>query len=381
MRYDKFIKNIAYCTSIIALVGCNDATYSEIENRIYISEAAPSDSFNQQTVNLTVAGTTTTTMHIRVAHPVDHDITVALGYDPESMEAYNARNNTGFVQLDEQYVSFPATATIAAGTLAANPVDITINEFPTGSGESFCVPIKIMAENASVPVARTTGHLLYLLSTPLRQVVPTMDKNTFPTGTEDWNISTSAWTLEGWVWMDSFRINNQAIFYGSVSQGTEIYIRFGDADLDYDKLQIKTGGSQFNSNKAFSPNTWYHLAITYTNGKCTLYINGEEDASKEFAATNYVINNLTLCASESYFRANAKMAQIRFWKKALSANAIKDAMHRQVPSSSDGLFGYWKLDEGEGNVFHDSSGSGFDLTCRQQPRWDSEEIDFTNPNK
>lgn len=381
MKYNKIITAVACCAGVLVLGGCNNAEYDEIENRIYISEAAPSDSFNQQAVNLTINGATTTTLHVRLAQPVDQDITVSLQYDPESMVTYNERNNVNYVQLDEQYVTFETTTTIPAGSLASDPVEIAISEFPTDSGESFCIPIKITASDSPVPVARTTGHLLYLLSTPLRQVVPTMNTNTFPEGTGDWGVTTSEWTLEGWVWMSAFSINNQAIFNAEVSQGTEIYIRFGDADVAYDKLQIKTGGSQFNSNQSFTPETWYHVAFTYSNGKCTMYINGVEDSSKEFAATDYVINNLQLCSSGSYFRANAKMAQVRFWKKALSANAIKDGMNRQVAANSDGLFGYWKLDEGEGSVYHDSSSSGFDLTCRVAPTWSTEEVDFTDPNK
>ena len=85
-----------------------------------------------------------------------------------------------------------------------------------------------------------------------------------------------------------FPINNQAIFNAPVSKGTEIYIRFGDANVDYDKLQIKTYGSQFNSNTAFEPETWYHLAFVCGNGKCIMYINGQEDASMDLSSTDYV---------------------------------------------------------------------------------------------
>ena len=381
MKYNKIITAVACCLGVAALCGCNDAKYDEIENRIYISEAAPSSTFNQQTVNLTVTGDMTTTLHVRVAQPVSQDIQVTLAYAPEALATYNERNGASYVQLDSKYVEFSATTVIPAGSLSSDPVEINITEFPTDSGESFCIPIKIASVEGPVSVARTTGHLLYLLSTPLRQIVPMMNTNTFPEGSGDWGITTSEWTLEGWIWLDSFSINNQAIFNAAVSQGTEIYIRFGDADLAYDKLQINTGGSQIDSNQSFAPNTWYHVAFTYSNGKCTMYINGIEDSSKEFAATNYVINNLQLCSSGSYFRANAQMAQVRFWKKALSASAIKDAMSRLVAADSDGLFGYWKLDEGTGSVYHDSTSNGYDLTCRTEPVWGTEEIDFSDPNK
>lgn len=144
-------------------------------------------------------------------------------------------------------------------------------------------------------------------------------------------------------------------------------------------MQIKTGGSQWESTTKFTRNTWYHVAISYANGKAVLYVNGQEDSSKDITAS-YLINNLTLCGSGSYFRTTALMAQVRFWKKALAPAVIKDAMNREVPADSDGLFGYWKLNEGEGDKFKDSTSNGFDLTCTNAPSWSSYEVDFTDPN-
>ena len=85
MKYNKIITAVACCLGVAALCGCNDAKYDEIENRIYISEAAPSSTFTQQTVNLTVTGDMTTTLHVRVAQPVDQDIQVTLAYAPEAL--------------------------------------------------------------------------------------------------------------------------------------------------------------------------------------------------------------------------------------------------------------------------------------------------------
>lgn len=59
-------------------------------------------------------------------------------------------------------------------------------------------------------------------------------------------LSLPEWSIETWVWMDGFQINNQAII-NSGGNGTEIYIRFGDASIPYNSLQIKTMGSQVNT--------------------------------------------------------------------------------------------------------------------------------------
>lgn len=369
----------AVALSAAFLAGCN-AKYEVIENGLYINEAAPSDRFTQQVVNITVDGEASATIHLRLAQPLDYDMHATLGFAPEFVAEYNSRNDAAYVMLPEESVSLPSEVTIPAGSISSEAVTITIQDIPSGDGNAYCLPIKVVSSDASVEIMESSSRLIYLITTPLHQTVPTMDSGTLPEGSGNWNISTSEWTLEAWVWMSSFPINNQAIFNAPVSKGTEIYIRFGDANVDYDKLQIKTYGSQFNSNASFEPRTWYHVAFVCGNNKCTMYINGREDSSMELSANDYVIDNLQLCSSGSYFVADAKMAQIRFWSRALSQSAIQDAMNREVPSSSEGLIGYWKLNEGEGNVFRDSSPNGRDLTCSVAPTWSGEMVDFTDPN-
>ena len=111
-----------------------------------------------------------------------------------------------------------------------------------------------------------------------------------------------------------------------------------------------------------------------------MYINGSEDSSITLANSSYLINGLELVPSSGWFTTDGKMAQVRFWKKALPQSAIQDAMNRQVPANSEGLFGYWKLDEGEGSLFKDATSNGFDLQCAKAPVWSKEKVDFSDPN-
>lgn len=375
----RFIFAAPVVLSLLA-AGCSQK-YSTIENGLYINEAAPSGQFHQQVESLVVRGETTVSIHLRLAQPLDVDVHASLALAPELVDEYNSVNNASYVVLPEEYIDFPADVVIPAGSISSDPVSVKISEFPTGDGLAYCIPIKIASSDADVRIMEASGHILYLITTPLKQVVPTMDSGTLPQAAGDWNVATSEWTLEAWIWMSEFPINNQAIFNAPVSKGTEIYIRFGDADVPYDKLQIKTYGSQFNSNATFEPETWYHVAFVCANNKCIMYINGQEDSSMEISGNDYVINNLQLCSSgASYFWAQCKMAQVRFWSKALAASAIQDAMNREVPASSEGLIGYWKLNEGTGNVYKDSSPNGRDMTCSKAPSWSSDMIDFTDPN-
>lgn len=384
MKYDSILK-----LSVLGLLsaffgGCDDAEYSTIENLVYISEAAPADKYNQQIENLTVKGDTKAAIHVQLAQPLDRDIRVRLGIDPNFAEEYNRKNGTNYTVLPDEYLSYTEETTIPAGIVSSDAVEINIGAYPTDNGAAYCVPLHIVSSDGPVAVSQSSSRILYLLSTPLMQVVPTMrmpdyQDNGAHAVSPNWNIETRDWTLEGWIWVKEFGINNQAIWKGTMGTN-EIYIRFGDADVAWDKLQIKTAGSQFNSNMTFEPETWYHIAFVNGNGKCTLYINGSEDSSMSVSASDYTINGLEfLCG---WFNTECKMAQVRFWKKALSQSTIQDAMSRQVPASSDGLFGYWKLDEGNGNVFKDATSNGFDLQYTSgTPGWSAEKVDFSDPNR
>lgn len=366
-----------------AMAACDDAGYQKVENGIFITEAAPASTFNKQIENLTVKGDVTTTIHVRLAQTLDRDVHVTLGLADDFLAEYNAIYGASYVVLPEDYLSFDRETVIPAGGLSSDGVTIRIKKYPTGEGLAYCVPICIKSVDADVEIMPASGHIMYLLTAPLMQKVPSIVSTTYPTGAGSWGVAADEWTLEGWVTMGRYGINNQAILTGDCTKAdgswNEIYVRFGDANVPYDVMQIKTGGSQWESTTRFVPNTWYHVAITYANGKATLYVNGVMDSDKDITSS-YILNNLTLCGSESWFRTTAKMAQIRFWKKALTPAVIKDAMNREVPADSDGLFGYWKLNEGTGDKFKDSTPNGFDLTCRNAPVWSDDEVDFTDPN-
>src|SRR3712207_8851215 len=71
-----------------------------------------------------------------------------------------------------------------------------------------------------------------------------------------------SWSLEFCVNMSKLgkevgEMNNQALFAASSKNGAadgEIYTRFGDAPIEGNRLQIKTQGSQMNSNMLFEEN-------------------------------------------------------------------------------------------------------------------------------
>lgn len=385
---NKIIKISALAAALAAFAGCDDAKYQSLENGLFINEAASTTTFNQQVEDLAVSKEMTVAIHLRVARPAEKDIKVTLGLAPEFMEKYNGEHGTSYQILPEEYLSFDTECVIPAGATASGDVNINIKPFSTPNGESYCIPLKVVSADTDVQIMEATSRIMYLLTGPLIQKVPMFDRSQQPKCKADnWGIETDEWTLEAWFNMDQLGeyvgyMNNQALFTVACSSGTEIYVRFGDAAIAGNILQVKTGGAQFELKNPFETNKWYHFALTYSaSGEVTAYVNGEK-AGGMTKKNHYIIDDITLCGSGSYFRAEeAKMAQLRLWSVCKPQSTIQANMNRGVKPDSEGLIGYWKLDEGEGDILKDSSPNKFDLQCEASMKWSTFDVDFTDPNK
>ena len=62
-----------------------------------------------------------------------------------------------------------------------------------------------------------------------------------------------------------------------------------------------------------------------------------------------------------------RFCEIRIWDYARSATEIKGGMCGVDPKS-EGLKAYWKFNEGEGHIFRDASGNGFDMDWSKTSR-------------
>lgn len=161
----------------------------------------------------------------------------------------------------------------------------------------------------------------------------------------------------------------------------EFLLRFGDNSDEPRKLEViyYSDGAEV---KLFSSvdipvGVWTHLAVVMDGGENTLtiYQDGTSVASAELNDVVDVIdytNEFTGWAQPEKFRLGRSstsnrdfvgmMSEVRIWNRALSSDEINASGHfYSVASDSNGLVAYWKLDEGEGNLFKDSSPYGNNL--------------------
>ena len=198
----------------------------------------------------------------------------------------------------------------------------------------------------------------------------------------------TTWSCEALVKMDDLKTK------GSLSTifGIEghFLIRYGDASVDPDCLQLVMPGSSYSSGSTnyfglstsrIPTKTWVHVAITYSNMSLKLYYDGEEVATAttrynypvRFAYTshnNESGNYITRCFWVSYaYDENrywpGQMCELRIWNKVLTKEEINEPNHFYTienPEANQNLIAYWKCNENNNSgTFKDYSGNGNDL--------------------
>ncbi|MFH1614652.1 MAG: LamG-like jellyroll fold domain-containing protein [Planctomycetota bacterium] len=121
------------------------------------------------------------------------------------------------------------------------------------------------------------------------------------------------------------------------------------------------------NNKKYNGDQWHHMAITMENGKengYKLFIDGTMVGSLSCSEFFSDWSNLTIGANpegswnKHFF--NGMIDEVQIYNRALSAKKIQKLYQSQVnikPSAPSGLIAYWKFEEGNGNIAHDSAGN------------------------
>ena len=104
---------------------------------------------------------------------------------------------------------------------------------------------------------------------------------------------------------------------------------------------------------------WHHIAATYDGATMRIFVDGEENASKD----EYLIigdasgRPLYIGSSTQFSNRNFSglIDEVRVWNIARSQNEIQSTMNEQLGpeyymDQSSGLVGYWQLNEGTGQI-------------------------------
>jgi len=110
-------------------------------------------------------------------------------------------------------------------------------------------------------------------------------------------------------------------------------------------------------------NEWSHIAGTFDGEAVRLYFNGElvDENEVEGRLTNYNTDlSFGRLGNVPVDKFNGIIEEVRLWNYARNEQQIQGAMNVSLMGNEEGLIGYWRFDEGEGQVIEDSSPSGLD---------------------
>lgn len=281
--------------------------------------------------------------------------------------------------------------------------------------ETYLLPVTI--SQASIPVLGSSSTIYYLVKrssniTTAAQLTnnwinfPTLD--TYSDQSMAFNNLTAV-TYEALIYIDNFATSmttdqgtTTSVSISSV-MGVENYLLLRIGDTNFERQQIQFDGSGSGSSfgkfpdrdpsKSLSTGQWYHIACTYDQATrvVRIYVNGElqsegtemgisamnddnkinlamralynlyqnnpeEESYKKYSGWGDARQFFIGYSYDKYRPLNGKIAEARVWSVARTAEQIWESMYEIAdPEKDPTLLGYWKFNEGSGNVIKDYS--------------------------
>lgn len=404
MRNFNFIIRIAV---LALLVSCNrfEPVDHVFDNCAYLDVSATSQT--QAATFGNRVGSLEKHLCVALSYPSDKDVKATISVDASLTDAFNHRYGTDYQLLPEAYLDFsPVSVTIEAGKVNSEKVSIGFKnlmgqgEDQTGAMEidkTYLLPVRLSSEDISTMDGSSVAYYLVKRSSAITVAAqltdnwiefPLMDT---PGEVADAYNGLTALTYEALVNVDRFDLDNKdGVCNISTVMGVEQYLllRIGDANFERQCLQFdgSGNGSQFGklpsksdpAKKLYS-GSWYHVACTYDQNErvARIYVNGKliDEVKEAGVAGPTADNKITLAMralgmpeayqffiGKSYndFRPlQGKIAEARIWRVARTGDEIWKNMYRiENPKDQKDLIGYWKFNDGEGNVVKDYSWVG-----------------------
>ena len=185
----------------------------------------------------------------------------------------------------------------------------------------------------------------------------------------DKNARVRGVTMEAWVYPTENR-------YG------ELITTDNDSGRNWGIYQFSRGWMVSSKGSGWAPgvlvdlNTWQHIAVVFEPGVgLHFYKNGESVAFREYLSAQPVNNRVTI--GRSLFEGvswHGAIDEVRIWEGARTHAEIQDSMQRLLSGDEPDLLGYWRFDEGNGDLAYDLSGNGHHGTLTsadpgERPEW------------
>lgn len=196
--------------------------------------------------------------------------------------------------------------------------------------------------------------------------------------------SLNTFTIEGLIYVNKFKDPSEQMnghlagissLWGYEGGGDpEFLLRFGDASVKPNMLQLVTKNTKRTVNFKFKQQKWYHIAATFDENKMfRLYINGR--VKLEFISDTpiHLASNTPFNLGQSFneWRGfNGMMSEVRIWKIARTGKELRKNAIDLIDYKADktNIVAYWKMNKYSSKapiLLEDFTGNGNDLVVKR----------------
>ena len=391
---------IPVLAAALCCVACNQADKFQYGKNVILVTGAEESPLSKDRI-LADAVPITYNFTISATDLVSQDTRVYLSVDSMAVVNYNKANGTSYASVPRNTVLLNNEyAVIKAGTAQSANASVTLidNSF-IEEGVNYVIPISAAGTDGKEMDILAGSQTLFIKVGKTMETYSLDIPNTsvYSTHTLGDGYELSNWTLEikAHPYNMKSRGNDQLCRFCCWNEdgGGQVLLRFNENGKPWKTLDIVAPSGRYvtgatgegdNEEGVFNENQWYMISIVWDGSDMTVYVNGEKDTPKENSVSGnqgFKLNRFEIGmswggygGSQSY---TGRMAEMRIWNIARSASDIAGTQC-SVDPKSEGLVGYWKMNEGEGHIFHDSV-AGVDMDWDKSERQKNEKDYTTTP--
>lgn len=306
--------------------------------------------------------------------PVSEDVTVTLKIDNSLVEKYNQQYKTSYYALPDNATSLEKNeVTITKGNTSSEATLFRlVSKDAFEDGRIYIVPVTITStKGGGLEVLESSRTLYIRLSTIMDfTALSIADYNMYSNFIFDDSkaIELPTYTYEIKCYINEWHTRPEQISrlcsWTAKDESRSMMLRFGENGQDINSLQIVSPGGNIISKTRFETGNWYTLSLAFDGTALKFYVNGVLD-SELVADCSNTFQRFELGMSWESYPAkqyfNGRVAEIRVWDRALSIGEIQLGLCAVDANTAEGLRAYWRMNDGEGHIFHDATGNGYDM--------------------
>ncbi|MGZ3922957.1 MAG: BT_3987 domain-containing protein [Flavisolibacter sp.] len=369
----------------LSIGGCKKAQFGDPVILVTGTEVSPIVKFTVENTPSEYSVTATSTVK------AEEDINVKFELDTAAVSRYNAEHKTTYYVVPQNAIDITNLSTvIKAGSSASSAVSVkVISTSPLIDGRSYLIPLSIkQLDGGNMTVLESSRTIFLRIARVIGFPALSMNNSTGATtgtpGTRGRFNACALFDTQNPAMLPNFTLEIKNLIYAyrtgdgntnpqpiqtiisweNLAENTSIGLRYAELGNPSNSLQlIGSLGSAFAYN--FNANQWYTISLAYDGNKCVMYVDGNKVAE---VTGSMVMQFSRLNLGQSWGGydtrqyVNGRIAECRVWSRALTASEIKLNLCGADPNAN-GLLAYWKMNEGSGNIFHNSStaGSKYDM--------------------